>query len=188
VIENLIRTINQEQGTTVVMASHNYRQALALSTRVVSLLNGKALPGATDNLFTGSLQPREDGFEFLGLHEGPRLFLPSESIAEDAWMGMEAREGPCVLALSADGIDVRPIERDGAEKELTGEVDSIRKENGGYRLRVRLGGHAHCYAQMTAEEFQDVGPRVGGLVGMELRPGAVRLVPAPGGEEGSVGA
>lgn len=184
VIEDLIRTVNREQGTTVIMASHNFRQALALSTRIVSLLGGKLVPGATDNLFTGSLRSQEDGFEFIGLYEGPRFRLHSEAIAEDAWMGMEAREGPCMLALSADGLDVRPTEGGGAEGELAGEVDSIRKENGGYRLRVRLGGHAHLYAQMTSEEYQEVGPSVGALVGLKLRPGAVRLVPAPGQEEG----
>jgi len=90
-----------------------------------------------------------------------------------------------MLALSADGLDVRPTEGGGAEGELAGEVDSIRKENGGYRLRVRLSGNAHCYAQMTAEEFQEAGPSVGAMVGLKLRPGAVRLVPAPGGEEQS---
>ncbi|MFH1744073.1 MAG: energy-coupling factor ABC transporter ATP-binding protein [bacterium] len=40
-IEGLILRINREQGTTVIMVSHDNQQAMTLSTRIVPLLEGK---------------------------------------------------------------------------------------------------------------------------------------------------
>ena len=40
-IEGLILRINREQGTTIIMVSHDNQQAMALSTRILPLLEGK---------------------------------------------------------------------------------------------------------------------------------------------------
>ena len=54
-IEQLIYDISRREGKTVVFASHNYRQATVLATRIVTMVGGRTLPGQMDNVFTGTL-------------------------------------------------------------------------------------------------------------------------------------
>lgn len=62
-IENIIRHLNHEQGTTLVLVTHNVFQAKRLADRVVFLLDGKVIEVAeTEFFFQSPVDPRTQAF------------------------------------------------------------------------------------------------------------------------------
>ncbi|MCB0206403.1 MAG: ATP-binding cassette domain-containing protein, partial [Anaerolineae bacterium] len=62
-IEQIIRRSNQEQGTTVVVVTHNLHQARRLGTRVGLLLDGTVVEVAnTEQFFESPSDPRTRRF------------------------------------------------------------------------------------------------------------------------------
>ena len=87
-MEEIIATVNREQGTTIVMATHNMFQAKSLPQRVALMANGrineigtpaeifgrlsKTLAGfaAVENTFRGMARPAENGTTFVDVGNG----------------------------------------------------------------------------------------------------------------------
>lgn len=62
-IEDLITSINREQGTTIVLVTHNTFQAKRLAHRIAFLLNGKIVEtGKTKEIFSHPLNPSTTAF------------------------------------------------------------------------------------------------------------------------------
>jgi tungstate transport system ATP-binding protein len=62
-IEDTVQKINHEQGTTIVMVTHNVFQARRMAHRVAFLLNGKIIEIAdVDNFFQNPKDPRTTAF------------------------------------------------------------------------------------------------------------------------------
>ena len=62
-IEDIVRQLNKEQETTIVLVTHNIFQAKRLAHRVVFLLDGKVVETAvTDTFFTSPHDPRTAAF------------------------------------------------------------------------------------------------------------------------------
>ncbi len=62
-IESIVRQVNQEQGATVVVVTHNVFQAHRLAQRVAFMLNGKLIEtAATEQFFAAPTDPRTLAF------------------------------------------------------------------------------------------------------------------------------
>lgn len=62
-IETIIRDMNEEQGTTIVLVTHNVFQARRLAHRVAFLLNGELMEaGPAQRLFESPVDPRTAAF------------------------------------------------------------------------------------------------------------------------------
>ncbi|MEK7849098.1 MAG: phosphate ABC transporter ATP-binding protein [Chloroflexota bacterium] len=62
-IEELVSTVNREQGTTIVLVTHNVFQARRLSHRAMLMLEGRMVEvGETERLFTHPQDPRTLAF------------------------------------------------------------------------------------------------------------------------------
>lgn len=62
-IEQIARRLNQEQGTTLVLVTHNVFQAHRLAQRVALLLDGKLVEVApTEQFFNAPVEPRTRSF------------------------------------------------------------------------------------------------------------------------------
>ncbi|MDP6509678.1 MAG: phosphate ABC transporter ATP-binding protein [Dehalococcoidia bacterium] len=62
-IEDLVTSINREQGTTIILVTHNVFQARRLSQRVMLMLEGRMVEvGETERLFTQPQDPRTLSF------------------------------------------------------------------------------------------------------------------------------
>jgi tungstate transport system ATP-binding protein len=62
-IEDIVRNLNKQQSTTMVLVTHNIFQAKRLAHRVVFLLEGKIVETAdTDTFFTSPQDPRTAAF------------------------------------------------------------------------------------------------------------------------------
>lgn len=173
IIENLIRTLNRDRGVTVIMASHNLRQAAVLSTRIVTLLDGKLIADSLDNLFFGTLRKTPAGFEFREQRGWVHVFKP-EDLAEDRWEGVGPVEGPVQVAIPAAGISAR------TEIELAdwmGEIDSIRRSHQACRIRVHLQAGPSFSAEIPLERWAALRLNVGERIGLSATRGTVRVLP-----------
>jgi len=62
-IESIARDLNREQGTTIVLVTHNIFQARRLANRVALLLDGRIIEVAeTERFFTAPSDPRTGAF------------------------------------------------------------------------------------------------------------------------------
>ncbi|MHB0856932.1 MAG: ABC transporter ATP-binding protein [Anaerolineae bacterium] len=62
-IEEIVRRLNQEQGTTIVIVTHNVFQAKRLADRVALLLDGRVVElGTTEQFFQTPQDPRTAAF------------------------------------------------------------------------------------------------------------------------------
>jgi tungstate transport system ATP-binding protein len=62
-IETIIRDINEEQGTTIVLVTHNVFQARRLAHRVAFLLDGELIEvGSVEQIFEAPADPRTAAF------------------------------------------------------------------------------------------------------------------------------
>jgi len=62
-IEDIVRKLNQESGTTLVLVTHNIFQARRLAHRVAFLLEGKLIEiSDTEEFFNSPVDPRTDAF------------------------------------------------------------------------------------------------------------------------------
>jgi tungstate transport system ATP-binding protein len=62
-MEGLVSAVNREQGTTIVLVTHNVFQAKRLSHRALLLLDGKLVEvGETEKVFGSPQDPRTAAF------------------------------------------------------------------------------------------------------------------------------
>jgi len=173
-IEDVIRSINRERGTTVIMASHNHRQAVGLSTRMVSLIDGKLMPVNLDNLLSGTMRRTAEGLEFRERRGWVRLFS-QEQMAVDAWEGVGPVEGPVKVAIASGSIAVAAAS--GSEAPgLTGQIDVMRHRRGVCRVGVMLKDGPHLHAELSLTEFAALDLRLGARVVLQVKKGAVHVL------------
>lgn len=184
-IEEVIRDLHARTGMTVVLASHDARQAMALAGRVVTLVDGRLISGTMDNLFCGTLRRDSGGFTFRGT-TGLVLRLPPETIALDEGETCPASETPVQIAIDTCRIQVIPVaeERNPADVSehgdvVTGRIESIRQQQDSCRLRVRLSTGQKMRVDLPLSEYHRLGLNLGVTVRVMPANRAIRLVHAP---------
>lgn len=175
VIESLIRSINREHGATIIMASHNVRQAVALSTRVVTLIDGKLIPEILDNVFLGVMRRTPEGFEFRENRGWVHLF-PPEELAQDRWEGVGPLDGPVQLAIPSTAIALADP-ADPATPRLAGAIDSLRKGETTCRMRVCLERGPTLHAEIPNADWENRTLNLGHRVGLVIAENAVCVLP-----------
>jgi len=176
-IEAIIRDLHATTGMTVVLASHDRRQARALADRVVTLLDGQLFSGTVDNLLAGTLRPEDGGFTFQG--EGDlRLHFAAEAIVgKDREQSPAAHEAPVQIALDAERLVVVPLQT-GTDCPLGGKIASIDREEDRYRVAVRLDAGLTISASVSPADYARLGLNLDRAVCLQLADGAVRVIPA----------
>jgi len=174
-VEQLVRELSRERGATVVLSSHSQRRAVALASRVVTLVEGHLVPVNLDNRALGRLRRVAEGWEFRA-HAGWVHVFDERSFAVDAWAGIGPCEGPVHMGLSAQGVRLRPPGAPGPAS-LEGEVDTIRREADASRVRLRLPQGQRVRARVPLGELERSGVRLGGRAALVFAPGSVYLVP-----------
>jgi len=176
-IEQAIRQLHGRTGTTVILASHNARQAMTLADRVVTLVRGRLIPGAFDNLLTGTLRREGDGFVFHGT-KGLSLQLAAEMVDFNGQQADVAADELVQIAIDADRLQLAPVAEAGDDAPgPVGEVESIRRHGDHCRLRVGLPDGHRMRCEMPIAEYRRLGINLGMTVRLEFAVGAVRLVP-----------
>jgi len=175
-IEEIIRDLHATTGMTVILASHDRRQAQSLADRVVTLLDGQLLSGTVDNLFAGTLRAENGGFTFHGERD-LILHLAAEAIVrEDRERSLGSHEAPVRIALDAERLEVLPREA-GGDCPLGGKIESIDHDEGRCRLVVRLDTGLTVSASVSPTDYERLGLNLDREVGLRLADGAVRVIP-----------
>jgi energy-coupling factor transporter ATP-binding protein EcfA2 len=175
IIEEQIRSVNRDHGVTVVLASHNLRQAVALSTRVLTLSDGRVLPESLDNVMSGTMQRSDRGYAYRDVR-GWRYTFDAAQLAEGSQAVVGDSEAPVQIAIPSSQLIVKP-DAAGDGSEPTGMIDSVRQNEGSCRLRVRLEAGPSLHAELDAEEYRRLGLNLGVRVALAVKPYAVRVMP-----------
>jgi ABC-type sulfate/molybdate transport systems ATPase subunit len=177
-IEELIRDLHARTGMTVVLASHNIRQAAMLADRMVTLVAGRLIDGTIDNLLSGTLRAEGRQCTFVS-ENGLTLRFSLETVLLEDGETCPSVEATVEIALDAGKLRVIPAadhDASGEAQSLAGQIESIRQTRSGCRLRIRLWRGQQVRAEMPLAELQrlELGP--GASVRLELEPKAVRIV------------
>ena len=172
--EAMIRDLHARTGTTVILASHNLRQAVTLADRVVTLVDGRLMPGMIDNLFTGLLRAEGDGYVFRG-ESGLVLRLAAENLLADGDQPLPGSKTQAEIAIDACRVRIVP-DTDADPATLTGQIESIRQQKDRCRLRLRLEEGMELRAEMSIDEYQRLGVNLGATVRITMGTAAVRII------------
>ena len=147
-----------------------------LADRVVTLLDGRLLPGTVDNVFTGTLRAENGRLTFRG-EPGLLLHLAAEAIVgEDLEHSLESREAPVRIALDAERLVVLPREA-GGNCPLAGKIESIDHDEERYRVVVRLDAGLTVSASVSRSDYERLGLNLDRSVCLRLADQSVRVIP-----------
>ncbi|HEO70257.1 MAG TPA: ABC transporter ATP-binding protein [Candidatus Hydrogenedentes bacterium] len=174
VMAQLVHTLHKDRGVTLVMATHNLRRAVALSTRIVTLVDGKLIPAMLDNLFFGFMRRTEAGFLFEQDGGWQHVFARSD-LAEDRWEGVGPLEGGVQVGIPAGAFRVEPAGQGGSV--FAGTVEAIRKERDAYRLHVCVGDGPVLRVDLALHTWAQTALTIGQRVELTLRAGSTLIMP-----------
>ncbi|NQT38734.1 MAG: ABC transporter ATP-binding protein [Planctomycetes bacterium] len=177
-IEEAIRDLHRRLGTTVILASHNLRQAKTLADRVITLVDGSPIPGTMDNLFTGSLA--RDGDEVVFRDEsGPTFRFPPEAVRSEEDGTLPLDKETVQIAIDADRLLLEAV-TDQEQAALAGTIASVRRRGDRCRLRIHFATGRGLHAEMTRADYGRLGLNLDTTVAVTFGPGAVRVFPTGG--------
>jgi ABC-type sulfate/molybdate transport systems ATPase subunit len=171
-IESTIQHLHATTGMTVVLASHDLRQAQTLADRIVTMVNGQLVPGTLDNVFVGTFEVQDGGFAFHG-QDGLLLKVASEVIDCEPSADAASLAGKSTrIALDPDRLDILPGHA-GGDGEFAGTIETVHRRKDGCRLIVRLQSGPSVGATISLSDYTQLGLNIGHRV--FLRPAAKAL-------------
>lgn len=175
-VAGLIRQINRQRGTTVVLASHSLERAVSLASRVVTMVDGHLVNANLDNRSIGSMTRVKGGWEYRD-HLGWRHVFDEDTLVRDAWAGLGPREGRVQVAVPAAKVGLRTPRGEGPTS-MRGELDTIRREGGHARVRVRLPPRRQkVRALIELTDLEHLGLKLGAQVELAFEPSSVFVFP-----------
>jgi energy-coupling factor transporter ATP-binding protein EcfA2 len=175
-VAGLIRQLNRDRGTTVIMASHSLERAVSLAHRVVTLVDGLLVNANLDNRSVGTMTRVASGWEYRD-HLGWRHVFEGTELVRDAWSRLGPREGRVQVAVPAAKVLLRQARGDGPAS-LRGALDTIRHERGHARVRVRLPPRrqkVRAHIELAVLEQLDLS--LGSQVELAFQPSSVFVLP-----------
>ena len=174
-IERLIEYVNREHGTTVVMASHVYRQAVTIATRIVTLIEGTLIEAHLDNVYSGDVTRtgRRHSFRTAA---GWELTVEPDMLADDLRRHPVRTRAQLAIPSAAVRLQ-KPGEPPGP---LSGTVDAVRQRGDRCRIRIQLDDGPRIHALVSMAFYRDRGLGLTRRVTMRLTPGSVWLLPPAG--------
>jgi ABC-type multidrug transport system ATPase subunit len=171
-IEDVIRQMQQETGMTVVLASHDPRQAHKLADRVVTLFDGELICGTTETVLNGSFRQNSGGG--LCVCDGEmQIPLSPAAISEEAGGQHPFPGTPYQIAIDTKCLQVHPAQP-ADSKANTGRIESVQQYHGRCRIQIRVALTRTLHADMPLGEYQAAGLNVGERVSVRVGEGGIR--------------
>jgi tungstate transport system ATP-binding protein len=174
-IEEIIQQLHETRGMTVVLASHDLRQAQTLADRVVTLLDGQLFSGTMDNLLAGRLQAVDDGLAFRGDNDLLLRFAPEAIVCEQRNGCAQLTETPIRIALDAGRLEILPGEAP-SDCQLAGTIESVHKRRDQCRVLVRLQTGQGVTATLPKSDYARLGLNIGSKACLRLAKRALRVI------------
>jgi ABC-type sulfate/molybdate transport systems ATPase subunit len=173
-IEATIQQLHATTGMTVILASHDVRQAQTLADRIVTMLDGQLFCGTMDNLLTGRIRPENGGFTFHGengvlLRAAPEAFFFDRPADGARWTDASVR-----IALDAERLEILPGRAVG-DGRLGGTIESVHRRGNRCRVFVRLGTGQGVCATLPQPDYARLGLNIGSSVNLRLAEQSLRV-------------
>jgi tungstate transport system ATP-binding protein len=161
-IEEIITTLRDTRGLSVVFCTHDQLQAARLAQEKINLFNGRLDPRHYENIFSGRRVDMPWGAQCL---VNGKIRLPAPSTADRR---MRIAVDPRRLRLTP-----APAEG-GAAGDLAGRVVQLYEE--GRWIRVVVAAGLPLAVLMAPEDYRRLPLRIGDAVHLECPPEAVSLI------------
>ena len=180
IVEEVIRQVNQEKSTLIIIATHNMFQAQQISDRAALLMNGQVIEiGSIDeivrksrkltkfarleNIFTGTSEILEEGTS--------RIRLGDELIVEAALQ----KTGRITFFISPEDIILSRIKFESSARNVfEGKIVEISDQGSLVRLKVDAG--KEFVAQITKRSFVEMGLNVGSRICLTFKASSVQAI------------
>ncbi|MDP6730553.1 MAG: ATP-binding cassette domain-containing protein, partial [SAR324 cluster bacterium] len=136
-LERVITTINRKHGTTILFTTHDLLQAYRLSDEVISLVGGKVVEGALDNLFVGEIE-ESDGIQWVRISPSIRITVVTKLSGK-----VHVSIPPEDIILSRERF------QSSARNTLRGQIQKIQLEAQTARITVDVAGEVDLTALIT---------------------------------------
>jgi len=81
-IERIMMEINSQKEISVIFTTHNLNQASKLSSKVISLFEGRMAPSIFENIFSGKIVQDKDGNRVCLIQDKIRLMIDTEKTGD----------------------------------------------------------------------------------------------------------
>lgn len=162
--EGIISRINKEQGTTIIMTSHNLTQAYRMAEIVISIFDGSLVSSAMHNLFSGSIHMKDKGLCFDTGET--RIWIPANA------RSMHSTH----IAIDPEDIIVskKPFVSS-ARNLFEGTITNITDQGGSILLEVRSDEEIFR-ALITAVSLKEMDLNVGSHVFLTFKASSVHIL------------
>ncbi len=161
ITEKIIKKINQELKTTVLITTHDLSQAYRLSQEVISLVGGKIVREVPENIFRGEIIEDHKG-KWLEIDKKVKFALVTE------------KEGLVYIYIDPRDIilSLQPFQSS-ARNTFFGKIVKIAEQNHLVKLEVDIG--VLMVTIITRESFQDMQLNLGSKIYLTFKASAVKL-------------
>jgi tungstate transport system ATP-binding protein len=180
IVKDVIRRLNREKGTTIIIATHNLEQAEDLSDRIVLLRDGRVVEEArpeelfvepsaamarftrSENVFSG-VSRIVDGVAHVSIGEGVEI------------MAAFGHEGQVLVNVRPEDIIIsRSRMESSARNNLLGRISSITEQNSIVKLKVDVG--RLVTVQITRKSLVEMGLNVGQEIYLTFKASSVQAI------------
>ncbi len=162
-IINLLKQINEEKGITIIFTTHDRQQALSLAHHIIFLDHGKIADTAYENIFTGVLTSKENGYSNCLIQNSINIKLLTDKEGKVRFL-----IDPCKVLISTNGVNSN------LSNTYEGRVIQIAEENGKIRIVVDLS--INIVALMTFQQYNRQQIIVGEKICIQIPTNAVQIL------------
>lgn len=181
IVEEVIETVNRQNNTTIVMATHNMFQAKKLPHRIALMDEGKiteigtpaevfgklsknlASFAAVDNTFTGTANPTESGTSVISVGTGVKIEITTQQKGNKTVF-----INPQDIILSKTAID------SSARNVFKGKITEIIDSDSLVKLKVDVG--KPFTVQITKRSFNEMGLCLNAEVFITFKASSVQII------------
>jgi len=169
-IEELILHMNREHHRTILLATHNRRQAENLSTRILTLYRGRLFPEYLDNWLHGQMRSTDSGFEFRG-DDGWRCPIDPEHLSHRN--GLPPDSGTCRAQLAFGSAALSPTPAGNGHVE--GNIISLRQDEDCVHAGVQVDGGPVLRARLVDTSEAGAELALGKSISLQFAPHAIEV-------------
>jgi molybdopterin-binding protein len=162
-LESIIKDINQDRGTTIVMTTHVLSQAYALADKVLSLFDGRIVQSGMYNLFKGAFT-----------HEGQEVLFDTGRLRIHVARENTARNRGHISINPEDIIVSMKQLHSSARNVFSGKITKIIEQGGCVHLEVDAGEAFRV--QITGSSFHEMGLTLGTRVFLIFKASSVHVL------------
>jgi tungstate transport system ATP-binding protein len=181
IVEEVIETVNRQNKTTILMATHNMFQAKRLPHRIALMNKGKiteigtpaevfgklsknlASFAAVENTFTGTAKPTESGTSVVSMGNGVKIEITSK------------RQGDTTIFINPQDIILSKTAIDSSARNVfKGKIIEITESNSLVRMKVDVG--KAFYVQITKRSFNEMGLCLNAKIFISFKASSIQIL------------